>query len=317
MSSTQVLNEAMKKINFNNLHETIFTYDPNEEPDPEAARRRALDANKVGHLAPDAPKLPTVGLSLQRVFNKNALREAKRSRRAAATDADGYTYADSQRRERLTKTARRRKLPSYEAAVDQRATIFNQLTSRGAELVTASVTAARPGKADLLAKISEITSRIAIMQAEALRDVLHEQPTAAEAAAAEKSETAVVEFKPTAFDLAMAIQQLVEAKITYEPDVDRVDCNIVLPLHLLGTKSERLTRRILNKAVEDFKVALIEIVLNPEEEHATKTVRQPAVSRSTDSGRGSSLKVERPNLMFCTFYAVEGGAELMSFFFIV
>jgi hypothetical protein len=295
MSSSQVLSEAMKKINYNNLHETIFTYDPNEDESvTEEGKRRALDANKVGHLAPDAPKVPNLALTMQRVFNKNALREAKK-RLVSEAKGEKYTYADSQRRPISRKRAKL--LKKYESAVDERVVVFNQMTARVTEAVAATaVERPRPPKNDLLAKIAEITRRISIMQAKAIEDELIKAPV--KDSDDEENDKLEGEVKPPVFDLSVAIHELTEASIVYAPDENRVECRIVMPLHVLDSESERQARRILNRAVEDFKAAVVDIVLNPDGEHVARkvevrdgSVKRPAVDGQTGDAVKSSSKV--------------------------
>jgi hypothetical protein len=270
MSSTQILNEALAKIDYTNLRESMFAFDAAEL---EAENAAYIHANKVGHLAPDAPKVPPVAENLQRVFNKNAVREVKRAaKKQKKADASSYTYEDSQRK--LT-----RKQSKYQAI--DRTVIYNQMTSRPSEAVTASVTVTatpRPplvkeNKFDLLARITEITNRIMAMQEEATEEIKL-VPVQAQVEPQPEAE----EPKP---DLSVTIHELVEVEIDYQSEGDKVLCGVKMPLSMLQVKTERDARRIINKSFEEFKLAIVELVMNPAGEEKTP---------KTEKGRFSEIK---------------------------
>jgi hypothetical protein len=252
MSSTQILKEALSKIDYTNLRENLFAIDAESQ----AAERDAyLNANKVGHLAPDAPKIPDVAVNIQRVLNKGALKEIKRTTGGGSKKkSDSYSYEDSQRR--LT-----RKHSKYQAI--DRTVIFNQMTSRVSEAVSASVVSpvataskayVKENKLDLLARITEMTNRIMLMQEEA-----NENVTIVPVKAAEPE----VELEPEKPDLSVVIHDLVEISIEYHRDMDQILCGFKIPIHILEARSERDARRIVNRAAEEFKFTIVHLVTNP------------------------------------------------------
>jgi hypothetical protein len=129
--------EELKKINFENLHETIFTIDPNNEQE-NSANDDYLHANKVGHLVQEAPKIDSLSVNFYKFLNKRQVKQAlqeqqekKASTKSSISSSSVYSYEQSQRKLTDEQT-------TYQAV--DRTIIFNKFTSNVIQAATLSTT---------------------------------------------------------------------------------------------------------------------------------------------------------------------------------
>ena len=256
-----LLDEELKKTDFTNLHETIFAYDPATDSE---TTTDYLDANKIGHMVQQAPKIDQLSIKFLKFLQKGSKTSSRpRYYRQTKPSHSVYSYEQSQRTLNPDQ--------STFQAVD-RTVIYNKFTSNAVEAATASVSFTTASHASKVAREKNaLFDKLADLANKKIR--VHQTAAVHEAAAAPES------AKYPVFNLPEDLDTLVQSTRVISLELNKVEVNLKLPWHILSAKSDQETNQIIDMAVEEFKTSICNSGLKREQKNKRRLVRETRVLR--------------------------------------
>lgn len=224
--------EELKKVDFTNLHETIFTIGPDESVADDTSY---LNANKIGHLVPEAPKLENLDdLSLKfyklvRRSNRNKLRYGNAPTGLHRRSKITYSYEDSQRKLTSEQT-------TYQAI--DRTVVFNQLTTNVLEAATTSLppinfTSTNTSTTNL---VSTSSGRSRVVDHEVIFDKINELANKKVKTFREQEQTDKADLKNEVIitDPVEDLNQGLRPSINLSKETNQVEVNLNIPYNLMS-----------------------------------------------------------------------------------
>ena len=228
-----LLEEELKKTNFKNLHESIFTYDPTQED----GNTDYLHANKIGHMVQEMPKIDNLSMNFYKFLKQ---RERRNRQKSASASGKTYTYEQSQRK--LTNEQ-----STYQAVDVDRTVIFNKFTSSVIEAASLRNSSSAnleqinnkhfKDKDLLLAKIVEITNK---------KIRVHF-----------KKDEEEIEISNDEIELIENLNDVIKAITKINTTRSEVTIEISMPISVIKFKNVQNRNEIITNAIEDFKMSIL------------------------------------------------------------